>query len=86
LRLGQLGHELRRPEADYLRDGIYQLPVGFTAANYRMLYFLHAKNAAVLTHGLRKESRVPPIEIDRAIGRMKRFSANPATYTAEMQL
>jgi phage-related protein len=24
-RLGDLGHELRRPEADYLRDGIYEL-------------------------------------------------------------
>jgi hypothetical protein len=23
-RLEQLGHELRRPEADYLRDGIYE--------------------------------------------------------------
>jgi hypothetical protein len=23
-----LGHELRRPEADYLRDGIYELRVG----------------------------------------------------------
>ena len=24
-RLRELGHELRRPEADYLRDGIYEL-------------------------------------------------------------
>lgn len=24
-RLGQLGHQLRRPEADYLDDGIYEL-------------------------------------------------------------
>ena len=24
-RLGELGHELRRPEADFLRDGIYEL-------------------------------------------------------------
>lgn len=26
-RLRELGHELRRPEADYLRDGIYELRV-----------------------------------------------------------
>ena len=27
-RLGELGHELRRPEADLLRDGIYELRIG----------------------------------------------------------
>ncbi len=27
-RLEQLGHELRRPEADYLRDDIYELRAG----------------------------------------------------------
>jgi hypothetical protein len=27
-RLRDLGHELRRPEADYLRDGIYELRIG----------------------------------------------------------
>jgi len=38
-RLRDLGHELRRPEADYLRDGIYELRVGLQGVNYRMLYF-----------------------------------------------
>jgi len=37
-RLRHLGHELRRPEADYLRDGIYELRVGLQGMNYRMLY------------------------------------------------
>ena len=27
-RLAALGHELRRPEADLLRDGIYELRIG----------------------------------------------------------
>ena len=31
-RLKGLGHELRRPEADYLRDGIYELRVGYRAS------------------------------------------------------
>lgn len=31
-RLRDLGHELRRPEADYLRDGIYELRVGLRQA------------------------------------------------------
>ena len=26
-RLAELGHELRRPEADFLRDGIYELRI-----------------------------------------------------------
>src|SRR4030095_13013486 len=37
-RLRNLGHELRRPEADYLRDGIYELRVGLQGTNYRLLY------------------------------------------------
>lgn len=28
-RLKEQRHELRRPEADYLRDGIYELRVGY---------------------------------------------------------
>jgi phage-related protein len=38
-RLRELGHELRRPEADYLRDGIYELRVRLRSVNYRMLCF-----------------------------------------------
>ena len=33
-RLKTLGHELRRPEADYLRDGIYELRVKYQRVNY----------------------------------------------------
>ena len=36
-RLQELGHDLRRPEADYLRYGIYELRVGLRGINYRML-------------------------------------------------
>lgn len=63
-RLQNLGHELRRPEADYLRDGIYELRVGLRGMNYRMLYFFHGRTAAVLGHGLVKEREVPPREIE----------------------
>ena len=38
-RLALLGHELRRPEADYLRDDIYELRVRLGSVNYRLLYF-----------------------------------------------
>ena len=72
-RLGELGHELRRPEADYLRDDIYELRVWFRSVNYRMLYFFHGRDAVVLSHGLAKEPAVPTREIDEAIIRKEQF-------------
>src|SRR6201987_4425788 len=59
-RLKELGHELRRPEADFLRDGIYELRVHVGTVNYRMLYFFYEDIAAVVSHGLAKKKRVPP--------------------------
>jgi phage-related protein len=85
-RLAELGHELRRPEADFLREGIYELRIGFQGGNYRILYFFHGNLTIVASHGLVKERQVPPVEIDRAIGRMKRFVNNPAKHTLETPL
>ena len=62
--LAELGQELRRHEADFLRDEIYELRVGLQAQNYRMLYFFHGKAVVVLSHGLVKEREVPTKEID----------------------
>lgn len=84
--LGHLGHEIRRPEADLLRDDIYELRVGIAGWNYRILYFFHGRNAIVLSHGLEKEARVPSGEIDLAIIRRKKFIANPALHSADFQL
>lgn len=72
-RLRDLGHELRRPEADYLRDGIYELRVGFTGMNYRILYFFYGQIIAVLSHGLVKEREVPSRDIEEAVGRKRRL-------------
>ena len=80
-RLRDLGHELRRPEMDYLRDGIYELRVGFRSMNYRMLYFFHGRVAAVLAHGLIKEREVPPRDIEEAIRRKRRFELDPERHT-----
>ena len=80
-RLEELGHELRRPEADLLRDGIYELRIGLQGLNYRILYFFHGREAAVVSQGLTKERRVPPREIDLAIERKKKFEAQPEQHT-----
>jgi phage-related protein len=81
--LREIGHELRRPEADLLRDGIYELRASLGGFHYRILYFFHGAVAAVVSHGIAKERVVPPKEIDRAVGRKKRFEANPAKHTYE---
>jgi len=80
-RLKQEGHALRRPEADFLRDKIYELRIGFQGINYRMLYFFHGNVAAVVSHGIVKEDKVPPKEIDKAIERMTKFQRNPEMHT-----
>ena len=80
-RLAELGHELRRPEADFLRDKIYELRIGRQGINYRILYFFHQGQAAVLTHGLVKEKVVPPKAIDEAIKRKQKFESDPEKYT-----
>ncbi len=84
-RLGAMGHELRRPEADFLREGIYELRVGLQHVNYRMLYFFHGRMAAVVSHGLVKETEVPAKEIERAQERKRKFELNPKAHTHEQE-
>ena len=82
-RLREMGHKLRRPEADFLRDGIYELRISLQGVQYRILYFFYGTVAAVVSHGLVKERVVPPKEIDRAIDRKKRFEISPRKHTYE---
>lgn len=80
-RLALLGHELRRPESDYLRDNIYELRVRLGTVNYRLLYFFHGRTVSVVAHGLTKESAVPASDLKQAIARKAAFNANPAAHT-----
>ena len=80
-RLGAFGHELRRPLADFLRDGIYELRVRKGRVNYRLLYFFHGRNLAILGHALSKEDKVPKTDIERSIRRKKAFAADPARHS-----
>jgi phage-related protein len=82
-RLEDLGHELRRPEADYLRDGIYELRASHQGVHYRMLYFFHGRAAVVLTHGVVKKREVPTKEIDKAILAKEAFEGDPSAHTFE---
>lgn len=80
-RLAELGHELRRPEADYLRDGVHELRATHQTVNCRILYFFHDRQVAVLSQLIAKEDKVPDLEIDRAIVRKQRFEADPEAHT-----
>ena len=79
-RLAAMGYELRRPEADFLRNGIYELRFAHQAINYRVLYFFCGRRA-VISHGIAKERAVPSKEIDLALQRKARFAADPERHT-----
>ncbi len=78
--LRNLGHELRRPRADLLRDGIYELRAEVGNVNYRILYGFVGKNATVLACGLTKEKTVPRGEIDTAVTRIGKYMQNPTQH------
>ena len=79
--LHERGHELRRPHADMLRDGVYELRARSGNVNYRILYFFHGKNVAVLAHSLTKEAKVPTNDIERAIRRKELFEKDPDRHS-----
>ena len=79
--LRQMGYELRRPIADMLRDGIYELRFRHGTVQYRILYFFHGQNVAILAHGLTKEKQVPPEAINEALRRKERFELAPEKHT-----
>lgn len=84
-RLAELGHELRRPEADLLRDKIYELRASLQGIHYRILYFFHGNTAAVISHGIVKEDVVPPKEIEKAIERRAKFESNPSRHSYSIE-
>ena len=79
-RLAECGFDLRRPEADFLRDGMYELRARCCRVNYRLLYFFFNQEA-VISHGVTKKDKVPDKDINLAIERMNKFAKNPRKYT-----
>lgn len=80
--LAQFGHQLRRPHAENLGEGVWELRAKVEGVNYRMFYFFHGQQAIVLSHGMTKQQAVvPPIEIKHAKERRAAFEANPAKHT-----
>ena len=80
-RLREFGHELRRPTADFLRDGIYELRARKGHVNYRLLYFFHGRGVAVVAHSLTKEDVIPDAHFARALSRKRAFEEDPEGHT-----
>ena len=78
--LGEFGSELRRPRADYLRDGIYELRSMVGNVHYRILYGFVGKDVALLTAGLTKEKAVPSKTIDAAVKCVAKYKTNPTRH------
>lgn len=83
--LSQFGYELRRPRADLLRDGVYELRTEVGRVNYRILYGFVGQNVALLVGALTKEKAVPEEQIDRAVERLEAYRKAPARHRTAME-
>jgi phage-related protein len=80
--LAEYGFELKRPAADLLRDGIYELRAKHIKVQYRLLYFFHGQNVVILAHAMIKEHKqVPEKDIELALKYKNLFVLKPENYT-----
>ena len=79
--LAMRGEALKRPYADYLRDGIRELRFHWGHKQYRVLYSFVGRKVVLLTHGITKEQKVPEQEIDRALLFREIYLENPVEHT-----
>ena len=84
--LAAKGYEMRRPRVEYLGQGLYELRLRSGHIQIRILYFFHGREVVVLSSVLRKEDRIPPIELGRAARRKSEFEANPREHSHEEAL
>lgn len=80
--LAELGFEIRRPYADYVRDGLYELRIRAGRVQLRILYLFHGRNVVVLAHALGKEQHLPEADLRRALTRKRAHEADPETHTS----
>ena len=51
--------------------------------NYRILYFFHGQQVAVLAHAITKEDTIPKKDLERALERKALVSKAPQTHLHE---
>jgi phage-related protein len=83
--LEENGPNLKRPYADFLKDGIHELRIKVTGTQTRILYFFCHEDQIILTNIFEKRtSKVPEKEIDLAKERrtdfLKHFTERKGEY------
>ena len=68
--LKKQGHQMRRPMADYLGEGIYEL----RPRDNRIFYFFYLRETAVLLHAIRKKTdKIPQGDMNLCVKRKKQI-------------
>jgi len=66
--LKKQGNNMRRPMADYLEDGIYEL----RPKNDRIFYFFYRRNNIVLVHAIKKHvDKIPRVDLALCLKRKR---------------
>jgi len=66
------GHNLRRPMADYLKDGIYEL----RPRDNRIFYFFYLRDRAILVHAIKKHvKRISEYDLKLCLNRKNEVEA-----------
>lgn len=82
LQLAEEGNNLRRPAADYLRDGVYELRIKQNGINYRILYAFDGRDVVFVSHSMvKQQARVEPKEIDLAVQRLRTYKSDRAHFS-----
>ena len=79
------GRDLRHPHVHRITAEIYELRTRYSTIRYRLFYFWHDSNVAVLTDGIaKKTSAVSQRDVQRSRNRKRQFEQNPALHTQEI--
>ncbi len=79
--LAERGHQLHRPYAGYLGDGLYELRWHARRVQYRLLYGFHGRGVTILLHACTKERAIRRSDLVRAQERYRQFLADPTVHT-----
>jgi phage-related protein len=82
--LQEYGHQLRRPEAGYFGNGIYELRISRAGHRYRILYAFHDRDVVLLSAFAKAESRVPVAELRLARFRLEQYASAPIIHSHEI--